>query len=148
MSNSNIYSDEKCCLSSLHKMMATSHVGLLSTWNVTSVTEQLNFNLILISHIRPMAIIMEKHKIKKKNLPSSNFFFFLVVLGLHSVDFLLVASEGCSRHVGSVVIVHGALLLLGMWNLSGPGSEPMSPALASGFLFTAPPETSFLLNLS
>ena len=67
MSNSNIYSDEKCCLSSLHKMMATSHVGLLSTWNVTSVTEQLNFNLILISHVRPMAIIMEKHKIKKKS---------------------------------------------------------------------------------
>ena len=73
--NSNSYSDEKCCLSSLHKMIATSHVWLLSTWNVTSVTEQLNFNLILISHIRSMAIIMEKHKIKK-NLPSSKFFFF------------------------------------------------------------------------
>ena len=26
-----------------------------------------------------------------------------------------------------------------MWNLPGPGLEPMSPALAGGFLTTAPP---------
>ena len=29
-----------------------------------------------------------------------------------------------------------------MWDLPGPGLEPMSPALAGGFLTTAPPEKS------
>ena len=32
-----------------------------------------------------------------------------------------------------------AQLLRGMWNLPGPGLEPVSPALAGGFLTTAPP---------
>ena len=32
-----------------------------------------------------------------------------------------------------------AFLLCGMWDLPGPGLEPMSPALAGGFLTTAPP---------
>ena len=32
-----------------------------------------------------------------------------------------------------------AQLLLGMWDLPGPGLESVSPALASGFLTTAPP---------
>ena len=35
----------------------------------------------------------------------------------------------------SVVVAHGLWLLRGMWNLLGPGIEPMSPALAGGFLF-------------
>ena len=30
-------------------------------------------------------------------------------------------------------------LLRGMWDLPGPGLEPASPALAGGFLTTAPP---------
>ena len=32
-----------------------------------------------------------------------------------------------------------AQLLRGMWDLPGPGLEPVSPALAGGFLTTAPP---------
>ena len=32
-----------------------------------------------------------------------------------------------------------AQLLRGMWDLPGPGHEPVSPALAGGFLTTAPP---------
>ena len=32
-----------------------------------------------------------------------------------------------------------ALLLRGVWELPGPGLEPLSPALAGGFLTTAPP---------
>ena len=32
-----------------------------------------------------------------------------------------------------------AQLLRGMWDLRGPGLQPMSPALAGGFLTTAPP---------
>ena len=35
-----------------------------------------------------------------------------------------------------------AQLLRGMWDLPGPGIEPMSPALAGGFLTTAPPGKS------
>ena len=33
-------------------------------------------------------------------------------------------------------------LLRGMWDLPGPGIEPVSPALAGGFLTTAPPGKS------
>ena len=35
-----------------------------------------------------------------------------------------------------------AQLLLGMWDLPGPGLEPMFPALAGRFLTTAPPGKS------
>ena len=35
-----------------------------------------------------------------------------------------------------------ASLLRGVWDLPGPGLEPMSPALASGFLTSAPPGKS------
>ena len=35
-----------------------------------------------------------------------------------------------------------AQLLPGMWDLPGPGLEPVSPALAGGFLTTAPPGKS------
>ena len=35
-----------------------------------------------------------------------------------------------------------SLLLHGMRDLPGPGLEPMSPALAGGFLTTAPPGKS------
>ena len=38
-----------------------------------------------------------------------------------------------------------ALLLHGMWDLPGPGLEPMSPALAGGFLTTAPPGKPYFL---
>ena len=35
-----------------------------------------------------------------------------------------------------------------MWNLPGPGIEPMSPALAGGFLTTVPPgKSQYFLNL-
>ena len=34
-----------------------------------------------------------------------------------------------------------AQLLCGMWDLPGPGLEPVSPALAGGFLTTTPPGT-------
>ena len=35
-----------------------------------------------------------------------------------------------------------AQLLRGIWDLPGPGIEPVSPALAGGFLTTAPPGNS------
>ena len=53
--------------------------------------------------------------------------------------------------VASLVVEHGlsacrlsscgaqVLLLRGMWDLPGPGIEPVSPALAGGFLTTVPP---------
>ena len=40
-----------------------------------------------------------------------------------------------------------ALLLCGMWDLPGPGLKPVSPALAGGFLTTAPPGKSLLVIL-
>ena len=57
-----------------------------------------------------------------------------------------------ARAVGvqaSVVVARGlsscgtrASLFRGMWDLPGPGLEPVSPALAGGFLTTAPPGKS------
>ena len=68
---------------------------------------------------------------------------------LRSTGSRLVGFSGCgtraqylwlvvSRAQASVVVVHG-LLLCGMWDLPGPGLKPVSPALAGGFLTTAPP---------
>ena len=55
----------------------------------------------------------------------------------------------------SVVVAHRlsscgarAQLLRGMWDLPGPGLEPVSPALAGGFLTTAPPGKSPRLFLN
>ena len=36
--------------------------------------------------------------------------------------------------VDSVVVAHGISCPGGMWDIPGPGIEPMSPALESGFL--------------
>ena len=41
----------------------------------------------------------------------------------------------------------GAELLCGMWDLPGPGIEPVSPALAGGFLTAAPPGKSPVLHI-
>ena len=57
----------------------------------------------------------------------------------------VVVARGLSS-CGSQALEHGpsscgtlALLLCGMGDLPGPGLEPMSPALAGGFLTTATP---------
>jgi len=57
--------------------------------------------------------------------------FVVVALGLQSTGSVVAAGRLHS---------HGtwALLLQGMWNLPGPGIEPVSPALAGGFLSTGP----------
>ena len=41
-----------------------------------------------------------------------------------------------------------ASLLCGVWELPGPGLEPLSPALAGGFLTTAPFYSYLILRLS
>ena len=41
-----------------------------------------------------------------------------------------------------------ASLLLGMWDLPGPGIEFVSPALAGGFLSTVPPGSPYFFFLS
>ena len=60
----------------------------------------------------------------------------------------VVAARGL-QSAGSVVVAHGlsscgarAQLLHGLWDLPGPGIEPVSPALAGRFLSTAPPGKS------
>ena len=67
-----------------------------------------------------------------------------------SLRWLLLLRSTGSRHVGfsscgSRALEHRlsscgtqAELLRGMWNLPRPGLEPVSPALAGGFLTTAP----------
>ena len=54
----------------------------------------------------------------------------------------------------SVVVARGlrscgarALLLCGMWDLPRPRLEPVSPALAGGFLTIVPPGNSYLIFL-
>ena len=76
---------------------------------------------------------------------------------------LLLCSTGSTRAGfsscgarASVVVARGlsscgaqAFLLCGMWDLLGPGLDPMSPALAGGFLTTVPPgkPLSYFINL-
>ena len=94
---------------------------------------------------------------------------FVAVCGL----LIAVASRCRARALGawaSLVVVRGlsscgsqalecrlrscgarALLLRGMWDLPGPGLKPVSPALAGGFLTTAPrgkPPPSVFLSIS
>ena len=64
----------------------------------------------------------------------------------HCGGFSLLRSTGALGMPASVVVARGlsscgarASLLHGMWDLHGPGLEPVSPALAGGFLTTAPP---------
>ena len=88
------------------------------------------------------------------------FILFLSVLGLlcgaqasHCGGFSHCEARDL-RVRASVVVEHGlsscstqAQLLHGMWDPSGPGLEPVSPALAGGFLTTAPPGKPTLMFL-
>ena len=62
---------------------------------------------------------------------------FLGVRGLLTVE--ASQSTGC-RHTAVSSCGTQAQLLGGMWNLPGPGIEPVSPAPAGTFLSTVPPE--------
>ena len=66
---------------------------------------------------------------------------FVVVHGLLLQWFPLVKSTG-SRRMGFSTCGAQANLLCGIWNLPKPGIEPVSPALAGGFLSTVPPGKS------
>ena len=64
---------------------------------------------------------------------------------------LVVVARGLSS-CGSRALEHRlsscraqAYLLRGMWDLPRPGLESMSPALAGGFLTTAPPGKSIFI---
>ena len=86
------------------------------------------------------------------------FIYLLTVLGLCCcVGFSLAAQnrscsscrEWASQCGASFYCGAQALLLRGMWDLLGPGIEPMSPALASRFFTTEPlgkPLLMFILN--
>ena len=54
--------------------------------------------------------------------------------------------------MGSVVVAHGLSCSVACGILSGPGLEPLFPALAGGFLTTAPPgkspHTDFCVNIN
>ena len=99
-------------------------------------------------------------------------YLFLAVLGLrcgvrpsHCRGFSCCRAQALGMRA-SVVVAHGlsscglqalerrlsscgarAQLLHGMWDLPGPGLEPVSPALAGGFLTTAPPGKSLHGNI-
>ena len=80
-----------------------------------------------------------------------NKFFFLPFFLGFSLQWLLLLWSTGSRHVGFSSCGTWALerrlsscgawaqLLCGVWDLPGPGLEPVSPALAVGFLPTALP---------
>ena len=63
---------------------------------------------------------------------------FIAVRGPLSVAASPVAEHGLQTHRLSSCGSR-AQLLRGMWDLPRPGHEPVSPALAGGFLTTAPP---------
>ena len=92
----------------------------------------------------------------KKNFIFLFFYLFLAALCLRCCaqafsscgerGLLFVAVHELLIEVASLVAEHRlsgcgarAWLLRGMWDLPGPGLEPVSPALAGGLLTTAPP---------
>ena len=76
----------------------------------------------------------------------------LLFVAVHGLLIVVASLCGGAQALGaqaSVVVACGltscgsrAWLLCGMWDLPGPGTEPVSPALAGGFLTTAPPGKS------
>ena len=66
------------------------------------------------------------------------FFFFFRYMGLSLLLPLPLRSTGSGR-AGSAAMAHGAQPLRGMWDLPGPGHEPVSSASAGGLSTTAPP---------
>ena len=92
-------------------------------------------------------------------------YLFLAVLGLR---FCSRAFSSCGKRGPLFIAVRGPLtiaaslvaerrlsgcdsraqLLCGMWDLPGPGLEPVSPALAGGFSTTAPPGKPLNIFLS
>ena len=63
---------------------------------------------------------------------------FIAVRGPLTITASLVAEHRLQMHRLSNCDSR-AQLLRGMWDIPGPGLEPVSPALAGGFLTTAPP---------
>ena len=59
-----------------------------------------------------------------------------------SLQWLLLLWSTGPRSAGFSSCGAQAWLLRGMWNLPGPGLEPVSPTMAGRFLTTAPPENS------
>ena len=73
--------------------------------------------------------------------------FFIAVRGPLTIAASLVAEHRIqTRRLSSCGA--RAQLLRGMWDLPRPGLEPVSPALAGGFLTTAPPgKPEHILNI-
>ena len=65
--------------------------------------------------------------------------------GSRCAGFSSCGSQALERRLSSCST--GTQLLRSMWDLSGPGLEPMSPILAGGFLTTAPPGKPGILYL-
>ena len=61
-----------------------------------------------------------------------------------SLRWLLLLQSTGSRCAGFSSCGAPAYLLRGMWDLPGPKLEPVSPALAGGFLTTAPPGKPYM----
>ena len=64
--------------------------------------------------------------------------------GSRSMGFSSCGSQALEQRLSSCGA--RALLLRSMWDLPGPGLEPVSPALAGGFLTTAPPGKPLWFN--
>ena len=71
------------------------------------------------------------------------FYSLLWCMGFSLRWLLLLRSTG-SRRAGFSSCSTQAWLLRGVWDLPGPGLEPVSPALAGRFLTTVPPVKSLL----
>ena len=87
----------------------------------------------------------------------SSIFFFLAALGLGcckwafsgcsewaSLAVVSLVAELSSRVLPSVVTARGSVVVVCQLSCPGSGIEPMSPALAGGFLNTGPPRKSDL----
>ena len=79
---------------------------------------------------------------------ASRGYSLVVVQGFLIAAASLTAEHGSRHtsfsHCSSVVAAPRPILSHGMWDLPGPGIEPVSPALAGRFLTTQPPGKSLV----
>ena len=124
----------------------------------TETCKDFRFNLQLVAHyLSSFHAFLFRIALLKNNL----FIYFWLCLGLPCCTraFSSCSKRGCpllqcsefllwwflslwcmgSRHTGFSSCSTEASLLHCMWDLPGPGIEPLSPELAGGFLTTRPP---------
>ena len=98
--------------------------------------------MLFRSGVRGLSLVGASGRYSSSPCAGFSFRCFLLLwsMGSRRVGFSSCGSRALERRLSNCGT--WAWLLRGMWDLPRPGLKPMSPALAGGFLTTAPPGKS------